>query len=194
MAYKMADGFWTPDDDASQFSLTQLQKDENANRIYTFFTRIGWQKESICAMLGNMDVECRMNPRARSITRDTYGLVQWHPASKYINWAIAEGLVYELGTSQCKRIKYEEANELQWQDWAPVTFEEWARTLQEPIETLTEYFMRYYEVAAQATLAERIEWALYYFENVKLLANIPLLLIPMVIKKRKQIGRRKIAL
>jgi hypothetical protein len=194
MAYKMSDGFWTPDDDESQFSLSQSQKDENANRIYTFFTKIGWQKESICAMLGNMDVECRMNPRARSISADTYGLTQWHPASKYINWAIAEGLDYELGTSQCKRIKYEEANELQWQDWASVTFEEWARTSQDPIETLTYDFMRYYEVANAATLQERIDWALYYFDNVKLLANIPLLLIPMVIKKRKQIGRRKIAL
>lgn len=197
MAYQMTDKFWTPDDGASQFSLTQAQKDENANRVYTIFTRLGWQKESICAMLGNMDVESRMNPRAENQGADTYGLVQWHPKTKYTVWAEAKGLDYELGTSQCKRIAYEEENELQWQDWAVCTFEEWARTLDEPLETLTYYFMRYYEVADSGTLEERIEWAFHYLDTVTevpLWGDLPIWIVPLLTRKRKLIARRRISL
>lgn len=196
MAYQLSDKFWTTSPGESQFSLSQEHKDENAGRIMGIFLRLGWQMNSICAMLGNMDVESRMNPRAANTGADTYGLVQWHPASKYTNWAAAEGLNYELGTSQCKRIAYEEENNLQWQDWAVVTFSEWARTLQEPIETLTYYFMRYYEVADPGTLNERIEWALYYSQNVTPIYQFPIwIFVPVLAaRKRKQLGRRKISL
>ena len=191
MAYRMSDKYWTPDDSASQFSLSQPQKDENANRIYTYFTRRGWTKKAICGMLGNMDVECRMNPRAHSTTADTYGLVQWHPASKLINWATTQNLDYQLGTTQCKRINYEENNELQWAAWAPYTFAEYARVLDDPVSVMARYFMIYYEVAGADTLAERQQWAEYYYGIVQMIYDFPLWLVPIISKKYKVLAQSK---
>lgn len=39
-----------------------------------------------------------------------YGLVQWTPATKYIDWAKSKGLAYQDVFSQCKRIEWEVAN------------------------------------------------------------------------------------
>ena len=186
MSYRMSDRFWTTSADQSQFGLSQPQKDENASRVYTFFTKIGWTKEAICAMLGNMDVESRMNPSAESTSADTYGLVQWHPASKLQLWAVSEGLNWELGKTQCKRIAYEEENNLQWASWSTYTFSYWAREMVETIENLTEIFMTHYEVADPGTLPERQEWALYYFDVVKLISDIPSLIVPMTIATKKR--------
>lgn len=186
MSYRMSDKFWTTSDDQSQFGLSQPEKDENASRVYTFFTKIGWTKEAICGMLGNMDVESRMNPRAESTSADTYGLVQWHPASKLQLWAISEGLNWELGKTQCKRIAYEEDNNLQWVSWSTYTFSYWARELIETVENMTEIFMTHYEVADPGTLAERQQWALYYFDVVKLISDIPLLIVPIASAAKKR--------
>lgn len=191
MSYRMSDKFWTTSDGESQFGLSQPEKDENASRIYTFFTKKGWTKNAICAMLGNMDVESRMNPRAESTGADTYGLVQWHPASKLQLWAVSEGLNWELGSTQCKRISYEEENNLQWASWSSFTFTEWAYEMDDPLEDMTEFFMERYEVADPRTLPERQEWALYYFDVVKIITDFPLFIIPMASAMRKKTPLKK---
>lgn len=43
-----------------------------------------------------------------------YGLVQWTPASKYIDWATAAGLDWPQGDSQLARIDYEVNQNIQW--------------------------------------------------------------------------------
>lgn len=43
-----------------------------------------------------------------------YGLVQWTPASKYINWAQSNGLVYQNVISQCNRLEWEVTNNEQF--------------------------------------------------------------------------------
>ena len=186
MSYRMADKFWTTSDGQSQFGLSQDEKDENASRIYTFFTKQGWTKEAICGMLGNMDVESRMNPRAENQGTDSYGLVQWHPSSKLTNWAISESLDWELGITQCKRISFEEENNLQWASWSTYAFSYWAREMVDTVENMANIFMTHYEVADPGTLAERQQWALYYFDVVKLISDFPLFIIPMsaVMKKK----------
>lgn len=177
MAYRLPDRFWTTSEGQSQFGLTQKQKLENADRVFTFFTKKGWSKLAICAMLGNMDVESRMNPRAENQTADTYGLVQWHPASKLQLWCIEYDLNWELGTSQCKRIDYEETYNLQWASWSTYTFSEWAREMDETLDEMTTIFMTHYEVAGLGTLEERQQWAQFYYENVKLISDAPLLVV-----------------
>lgn len=186
MSYRMADKFWTTSDGQSQFGLSQDEKDENASRIYTFFTKKGWTKEAICGMLGNMDVESRMNPRAENQGTDSYGLVQWHPSSKLTNWAISESLDWELGITQCKRIAYEELLNLQWASWSTYTFSYWAREMVDTVENMANIFMTHYEVADPGTLAERQEWALYYFDVVKLISDFPLFIIPMASTMKKK--------
>ena len=67
----------------------------NAKYIYKFFSNKGWTKNAICGMLGNMqgdsgiiaDIEEREGGGG-------YGLVQWTPKSKLVNWANARGLNY----------------------------------------------------------------------------------------------------
>lgn len=186
MSYRMSDKFWTTSDGQSQYGLTQAEKDENASRVYTFFTKQGWTKEAICGMLGNMDVESRMNPRAESTGADTYGLVQWHPASKLTNWAISENLNWELGLTQCKRIAYEEYLNLQWASWSTYTFSYWAREMIDTVEHMAQIFMTHYEVADPGTLAERQEWALYYYDVVKLISDFPLFIIPIASAMKKK--------
>lgn len=190
MSFRLSDKFWTTSDGQSQFGLSQSEKDENASRIYTFFNKAGWTKEAICGMLGNMDVESRMNPRAESTAADTYGLVQWHPASKLQLWAISQNLNWELGTTQCKRIAYEEYNNFQWASWSTYTFSYWARELIDTVETMTEIFMTHYEVADPGTLAERQTWALYYFDVVKIISEFPIFLIPMVATKKRNLLKK----
>ena len=186
MSYRMSDKFWTTSDGQSQYGLTQAEKDENASRVYTFFTKQGWTKEAICGMLGNMDVESRMNPRAASQGADTYGLVQWHPASKLTNWAISENLDWELGVTQCKRIAYEEYLNLQWAAWSTYTFSYWAREMVESVENMAQIFMTHYEVADPGTLEERQEWALYYYDTVKLISDFTLFIIPIASAMKKK--------
>jgi len=187
MSYRLSDKFWTTSPGQSQFGLTQDEKDENANRIYTFFNKAGWTKTAICAMLGNMDVESRMNPRAENQGNDTYGLVQWHPASKLQLWAVSENLDWELGTTQCRRIAYEEENNLQWASWSSYPFSYWAREMtEETVEEMTEIFMRRYEVADPETLAERQRWAAYYYENVKLIEEFPIWLVAIIGRYKKK--------
>jgi LysM repeat protein len=56
-----------------------------------------------------------------------YGLVQWTPASKYIDWANANNLPYDKGDSQLARIDYEVNNNIQWipiSDFNNMTFAE----------------------------------------------------------------------
>jgi hypothetical protein len=106
----------TPNGDGGSFdghssseNLTSEQKQENVQMIYDYFTDLGWSKEAICGLLGNMDWESGINPGRWQIAGSGYGLVQWDPSSKYLDWAAANGrgadslsgqldyLVYSMG-------------------------------------------------------------------------------------------------
>ena len=124
----------------------------NALEVYNYFSALGWSLNAICALLGNMETESTINPGIwEGLKVDTsrgYGLVQWTPATKYIDWA-GEG--YEDGYKQCERIQYEVDNGLQWfsnpsvtMPDPPITFKEF--TVSElDVTTLANYFLWYYE-------------------------------------------------
>ena len=72
----------------------------NANYIYSYFSSRGWTKESISAMLGNMQRESTINPGIwqnldEGNTSLGFGLVQWTPATNYFDWCDSMG--YEYG-------------------------------------------------------------------------------------------------
>lgn len=107
----------------SNAPLTLAQMENNAEIIYRYFTTdygVGvdwaWSKLAIAAMLGNMEAESTINP-GRWENGDInnlnvgYGLVQWTPASKYIDWA---GAAHGNGNKQCERIEWERMTNTQF--------------------------------------------------------------------------------
>lgn len=67
--------------------LTEEQMNENATIIYNRLIEKGWSSNAICAVLGNMQPESyTINPGKRQdYGGPGYGLVQWDPASKYLD-------------------------------------------------------------------------------------------------------------
>jgi hypothetical protein len=149
--------------------LTEEQSLNNAQLVANHFLATGWSPNAISALCGNMRHESSINPNiwefgyGHSLSRG-YGLVQWTPASKYIDWANASGLDSTLGDSQLARIDYEQQNGIQWiaKSGFPLSFNEFT-TSTDSIDYLTEAFMNDYErpnyAAGQASLPGRIAFA-----------------------------------
>ena len=151
--------------------LSQSEMENNARLICSYFTGLGWTLEAVSAMLGNMETESTINPNIwESLVENTnkgYGLVQWTPATKYINWA---GSDYENGYKQCERIQYEMENGLQWfsNEEAPIvepplTFKEFSQS-KDNVKTLANYFLWYYEHPDNVNQTKRGEQALKWYE------------------------------
>lgn len=69
--------------------------DNNAICVYSYLSREGWSNAAIAGVLGNMAAESSINParwQGDTIGSGGYGLVQWTPASNYINWAAANNI------------------------------------------------------------------------------------------------------
>lgn len=98
--------------------LTESESLNNAQLCADHFAGT-WSPEAICALCGNMRHESSINPDiwefgyGHSLSRG-YGMVQWTPASKYIDWATAAGLDWPQGDSQLARIDYEVDQDIQW--------------------------------------------------------------------------------
>ena len=169
MAYVLNGWYYAPD-----AYLTKEHRENNAKLVHKFFRAAGWSYHAICAMLGNMEVESSINPgliEGRKTTldpdKDGYGLTQWTPASKLINWANANGLIWlNNGDTQCKRIQYEMLGEYQWIQNVPISFAEFAHS-NASIEYLTRAFCRNYERPADPDFDLRIANALYWYNYLK---------------------------
>lgn len=115
----------------------------NAFCIASYLLHEGWCLEAICGMLGNVQGEGMMQPgywqnNDVGIPTTGFGLVQWTPATKYINWATDEwGITdpwrpyYYSGWYECYRIALECAQRLggQWLQTSayPYSFISYAR-------------------------------------------------------------------
>ena len=140
-------------------ALTNLEMQANALYIKNYLLNKSWSIHSICALLGNMQAESSLNPgRWQSdnvgITSSGYGLVQWTPATKYIDWCSEKGLTdYSEMDSNLARIVYEVENNIQWiatSDY-DLTFTEFTFGISSTgekvysLRTLTEAFLINYE-------------------------------------------------
>lgn len=135
--------------------ISRIGMENNASIIREFFSGKGWSINAISAILGNMERESGINP-ARWQNDDVnnlsggFGLVQWTPATKIIDWiASVYGDNYTNGDYQLERIQYELENGLQY---APTkdfkeTFSEWAASNKNP-GYLAAAFLCNYERAA----------------------------------------------
>ena len=153
--------------------LTRKQCEDNAFYIWEYFTGTGgWTKNSVAAMLGNMFVESTINPGLwqgfdEFDLTGGFGLVQWTPASKYIDWAATIGAdeyaAYKLIDPQCQRIMYELMNDLQWQETQGMSFLEFTQS-NAGIRYLSDRFCWGYEIPDDPDLVLRADLAEYWYK------------------------------
>lgn len=177
MAFVLNGWYYAPD-----AYLTKEHRQNNAKLVKAFFRAKGWSYNAICAMLGNMEVESSINPgliEGRKTTLDPdsdgYGLTQWTPASKLINWANNNGLIWlNNGSTQCQRIQYEMLGEHQWIQNVSISFRDFSKSTAS-VEYLTRAFCRNYERPADPDFDTRIANALYWYDYLK--KQIPIWLL-----------------
>lgn len=150
--------------------LSESESLQNAQYAANVCMSLGWKKEAVCALLGNMRHESSINPNIweygyyHSIYRG-YGLVQWTPATKLIDWCSANGLTYTDGDAQMARINYETEQNIQWgpkiYGTPPYNFRAFTQNQNnDSIATLTEYFVKFYEAPGNLdSLPSRIAFA-----------------------------------
>ena len=150
-------------------SLEQMQV--NATYIYNYYLKKGWTAFAICGMLGNMQRESTINPGIwenldqYQNSKNGYGLVQWTPASNYLDWCFENSLNSKYMSSNLARIDYELANGLQWikTDKYDESFQEFTTSTQSP-SILAEMFLLNYERAGVSALEERQSNANYWYK------------------------------
>ncbi len=158
-------------------TLSDEQMKINATYVYQTFYDNGWNENSICAILGNMHVESMgINPgKWQGGVGPGYGLVQWDPASKYIDWATENNFASDSMDGQLARILFEiknprdsEGAPIQWigvEDYGYMTFEEFTHS-NESVDYLTEVFMNSYERPnpEYSHLEDRLSYANYWYD------------------------------
>ena len=160
--------------------LTQSQMDGNGQHIADFLTDKGWTRNAIAGMLGNMQRESNINPGLwESLdygnTSGGFGLTQWTPATKYLNWANERGYPcgndYSNATAymngQLQRILWEVENNEQWIATSSFnfSFSAFTKSTQSP-EYLAEAFLKNYERAGVEALDERKQAARHYYDSL----------------------------
>ena len=149
---------------------TEAQKKINARYIYSYLSAHGWTLNAICALLGNSEHEGILNPgKPEDDGGPGYGLVQWTPRSKYIDWATANGYSdYSEMDANLARIIYEVEQNIQWQgteNYSGMSFEDFTKST-ESLSFLTVGFLFCYEKAGNMgseAQQERIADAEYYY-------------------------------
>ena len=132
--------------------LTDAEMEVNARTIFKTLRAYNWSKESICAMLGNMESESTINPGIyegldSSSSTNGFGLVQWTPNRFFKLWVDEQGSNdYGNLFIQLSRIRYELDNGLQWieTDAYPMSFESFSKSTRD-VETLAQAFLYNYE-------------------------------------------------
>lgn len=197
-------GYWITTDTY----LTKEHRKENAELIYEYLNNLGWTKNAISAILGNMDVESSVNPaliegrsyhslitnqQCLGITDKGVGLVQWTgttptaPAGqKLASFAIRQNMNWYDGELQCYRLEFEQQKDLQFDHGTIDGVQwDWASFIisTETPEQLAKVWQLLYERGGTDT-ERRQEKARYYY-NV--LGKIPAWLIAMLGGKRKEL-------
>lgn len=147
----------------------------NAKYILDFLTDQGWSKNAVCGLLGNTQTESHHNPAIwqglnEGNTSGGYGLVQWTPATKYLNWCDARGYVYGEMDSNLLRILEEVATDTQWGNDSlgnppPFTFEGFTHSELSAYE-LGMLFLRHYERPEVYNQPIRGEQSQYWFDTL----------------------------
>ena len=140
----------------------------NAKYIYNFFRARGWTAQAIRGMLGNMQGESGIIADIDEISGGGgYGLVQWTPKSKLVNWANARGLNYRTVETQCQRIQWELENGEQFYRTSayPLTFRQYIASTSSA-SYLAQVFINNYERPANPNQPRRWQWATDWYNKL----------------------------
>lgn len=153
--------------------LSRTQQEQNVDYIAAYFRPKGWTDNAIAGLLGNTERESYNNfglwqNQDKGDLSGGFGLVQWTPATKYINWAQANGYPnhddWYAALPELERITYEVNNNVQWiptNEW-PQTFSEFTTSTMSP-EDLAEMFLDNYERAGIPVPEIRRDNARYWY-------------------------------
>ncbi|OJG96798.1 peptidase, M23 family [Enterococcus termitis] len=147
-------------------------QEKNAWAVWQFFKEKGWSIESIAGMLGNMQSESGIMPDIDEISGGGgYGLVQWTPKSKLVDWCNERGLDHRTLDAQCQRIQWEMENNVQWfpnyerPDLANISFREFTQL--KDVKLAAEYFIAFYEHPKDVHQPIRGTQAQYWYDKLK---------------------------
>ena len=150
-------------------SMGRDKQQYNAKYIWAALQNNGWTLNAVCGMLGNMQAESAINPGRWQSDHvgnmsGGYGLVQWTPATKYINW-LSSSADPSTMDNNLSRIKWECANNKQWRKSKqyPISFREF-KTSTQSVDYLAGAFLYNYERPAKYNLAPRVRNARYWWE------------------------------
>lgn len=162
----------------------------NAQLVVDYLVSLGWHAGAIIGTIVNMSNESTVNPQIWERTTDPtaprgYGLVQWTPASKLIDWCTERGLDYTDGDAQLQRINYEAQNGLQWGEnvylpdpampelphYPPITFAQYTQL--DDAVLADKYWLAYYERPGYSGMLSRYTSASYDVANWRRYLNIP---------------------
>jgi peptidoglycan hydrolase-like protein with peptidoglycan-binding domain len=147
----------------NQRYLTNSEIKANGTCIHNKLIGAGWTEQAIAAFLGNTQRESKNNPamyEGRIFGRmyKGFGLVQWTPASKFIDWCIENDLnPYDID-SQIARVLWEVENGQQWYVTNPMSFSEFTQSTK-PAGELAILFEKYYERPAKSSADIRSQYA-----------------------------------
>lgn len=161
----------------------------NAQNVADYLVALGWHAGAIIGTVVNMSNESTVNPQIwQDLVEDTrngYGLVQWTPATKLINWCESRGLDYTDGDAQLQRIQYEAQNGLQWGENIylpdpampdlphdpPITFAQYTQL--DDAVLATRYWLAYYERPGYSGMLSRYQSASYDVAEWRRYLDIP---------------------
>lgn len=150
--------------------LSMEEMQNNALCVLSYLYPKGWTLNAIAGMLGNMQTESNINPGIwqsldEGNTSLGYGLVQWTPATNYLNWADAQGYERDDGDMQLYWIHNLTTSEGQWIPTAAydLSFESFRTSTQSP-EYLASAFLKNFERAGTEVEEERQTQARYWYD------------------------------
>lgn len=208
MDAEIYNGYWISTDTY----LSQAHREVNAQLIADYMFNLGWTRNAIAGMLGNMDVESSVNPAL--IEGRTYhtlidnntclnvpndkgvGLVQWTGdgdtppiGQKIASFAIRNNMNWYDGNCQCFRIEREYDLDIQFLpgtvDGVTWNWQNYIISTESP-ETLAKVWWARYERGG-TDLTTRQQKARYYYALIR--KQIPLWLLYKMSKQRK-VGKR----
>ena len=156
---------------SSSGDLTQSQMRKNAKIVYDKLTTLGWSKRAICATLGNLQHESvTINPaKWQGGVGPGYGIAQWDPASKYLNWAKSNGYKSDSLIGQVIFLDYSmQPGNGEWfkNSSYPNYYESYSDFIKstKSVDYLTSVFMYSYERPSVPHLEERKKYSQQWYQ------------------------------
>ena len=144
--------------------LSAEQQRENVEYIYRYLSNLGWTKEAICGLLGNIQQESWFNPGVWQYLNNVgfgYGIIQWTAASEkflfHYGYSIKD--VNWLASSDAKRLMDEQLEYLVYSSLASTPYDrrEWF----DPDNHYTPYLMTYSDYIASTHEAVDLAWVFH---------------------------------